>query len=75
MDAVNEGMIREKKQVKIDFKDVMNALVILFLSCVIIIFSALITDIVIRMVNGTPSTVVYNTKIVDEEPTVLSIYF
>jgi len=75
MEAVNEGMIKERKEAKIKATDVMNILVILFLSCVIIIFSALVTDMVIRMTRGTPYTVVYNTKIVEEEPKVLSIQF
>lgn len=75
MEAVNKKIITEKKAISIRAEDVMSILTILFLSCVIIIFSALICDLVIRIVNKTPHTIIYREVFVEEEPTVLEVDF
>ena len=75
MEKIERITMTEGSTRKVSVSNIMSILTILFLSCVIVIFSALVSDLVIKMRNGVPSTIVYQEAVYDEEPTTLTVFF
>lgn len=68
-----KNIIPGKRFKKFDIANVFSIFVIIFLSSAIIIASALITDLIIRMATGKEYSVVYRTTYTYEEPKTMTV--